>query len=76
MRALIQLDSNQPNTFLGFVCGILGGTVDFVIRAKPLFIVGVFQAAFTAAVCGAAGVAGKELYTYAKKWYKARKRRK
>ena len=58
---------NGLNTIIGFVCGILGGLVDYAIRASPLTIFAVMQAAITALVCGGAGVAGKEVYIYIKK---------
>lgn len=58
---------NGLNTIIGFVCGILGGLVDYAIRASPLTIFAVMQAALTALICGAAGIAGKEVYIYIKK---------
>lgn len=74
---MIPFDSgnNSINTTIGFVCGILGGSVDFLLRIQfssltifnPLIIFAMLQAAFTALLCGAAGVAGKELYTKRKK---------
>lgn len=57
---------NGLNTIIGFVCGILGGLVDYAIRASQLTIFAVMQAGITALVCGGAGVAGKELYLYLK----------
>ena len=58
---------NGLNTIIGFVCGILGGLADYAIRASPLTIFAVMQAGITALICGAAGVAGKEVYIYIKK---------
>lgn len=57
---------NGLNTIIGFVCGILGGLADYAFRATTLTILSVAQAGFTALICGAAGVAGKELYLYLK----------
>ena len=69
MKTLIQIDSSHTglNTVLGFICGILGGTIDYFTRAQPMVIFAILQAAFTAFLCGAAGVAGKELILYCKK---------
>lgn len=66
---MIQYDGNHGggvNTIIGFVCGILGGSIDFAMRANTLTIIAIVQAGFTALVCGAAGVAGKEFYLYVK----------
>jgi len=56
---VIQYDSNGSGikTTIAFVCGILGGFI------KLSFVPSIVQAAFTALICGAAGVAGKELYS-------------
>ncbi len=74
---MIQYDSNGSGikTTIAFVCGILGGFI------KLSFVPSIVQAAFTALICGAAGVAGKELYSqfakpFLKKILKKFKKRK
>ena len=70
---MIQLDSgnSQFNTAIGFVCGILGGCLKFVLTStNMLMIFAMLQAMLTALLCGAAGVAGKELWTKRKGIYK------
>jgi hypothetical protein len=74
---VIQYDSNGSGikTTIAFVCGILGGFI------KLSFVPSIVQAAFTALICGAAGVAGKELYSqfakpFLKKILKKFKKRK
>jgi len=65
---VIQLDNgghDAINTTIAFVCGILGGCLKYFALTGPniLMIFALLQAMFTALVCGAAGVAGKELFT-------------
>lgn len=72
MKQVIQFDSgnNALNTTIGFVCGILGGCLKFhLTSASMLMIFAMFQAVLTALLCGAAGVAGKELWTKRKLLY-------
>jgi len=64
---VIQLDDggSHINTTIGFVCGILGGCLKYfaLTSGNMLMIFAVLQAMMTALLCGAAGVAGKELFT-------------
>lgn len=55
------------NTLLGFICGVAGGTIKLLTSNNVQDLATLFYAAFTAVVCGAAGVAGKELYYFFKK---------
>jgi len=70
---VIQLDgTNGVNTAVGFVCGILGGLLDYAIHANEILSVFIIlKGVFIAFVYGAAGVAGKEFLLYVKKRIKA-----
>ena len=73
---MIQYDNanhGPVNTMIAFVCGILGGCIDYMVRADSLVIFAVFQAALTALICGFAGVAGKEFYLFMKSSFKSGK---
>lgn len=56
------------------LCGIVGGFGKYFldIQNGP-YVLKVTEAAFTALICGFAGVAGKEIFQYIKRKYKARK---
>lgn len=80
---MIQYDNQHGlvNNAIAFTCGIVGGLIDLMIRFNPLSIFGIIQAGITALICGAAGVAGKELYSqfakpFLKKILKKFKKRK
>lgn len=57
---------NESNTFLGLICGIVGGLFKYFLQMHTVFYINVLQAAMTALICGAAGVAGKEGYLFIK----------
>jgi hypothetical protein len=54
------------NTLIGFICGLFGGSVK-LITANAHDLPTLIYAAITAIICGACGVAGKELYQFFKK---------
>lgn len=63
---------NKLNTQLSVVVGAFCGMIKyFTGYLETMFIINLLQAGLTALVCGALGVAGKELYGYGKKKYKA-----
>lgn len=55
----------DDNTYIGVVCGVIGGSVHLV---QELIDKDLMEAVITAAICGFAGVAGKELYVILKKF--------
>lgn len=55
-------------TRTGVVSGLVGGLGRYFLQVQSTpFIYNVMGAVFTAVLCGMAGVAGKELYSYIKK---------
>lgn len=60
----------MDNTVLGFVCGAIGGVIKLLTSVEPYHWSHIVQAAITAIICGAAGVAGKELYYFIKKYFR------
>ena len=75
---LIQLYNNPNvsfNTFFAAVCGLVGGTISYSLT-NLLMMGAILQAAFTALICGAAGVAGKELFSLCKRKFLAYRKKK
>jgi hypothetical protein len=53
---------------IGMVCGLFGGLGKYFIQVQTTpFYINAMGAALTALLCGAAGVAGKEMYLFVKK---------
>ncbi len=58
------------NVYLAGICGAFGGMIKFSMGyLTNIFIINLLEAGITAMVCGALGVAGKELYAIVKNVY-------
>ena len=63
----------MENTRVGFLCGFAGGFGKFLLQINNTsYIANLAGAIITAVICGAAGVAGKELYQYCKRKLKSK----
>lgn len=51
----------QTDNFIGFISGLFGGCIQFLLDANPNYPSNLLQACITALVCGAAGFIGKEI---------------
>lgn len=72
MKVLHYQDSN--NNGWAILCGMVGGSAKFLAQIhSSSFMTNFFGSLLTALMCGAAGVAGKELYLYIKKVVKTKK---
>lgn len=59
------------NAKIGLLSGMVGGMFNYILQIQNgTFAGSVTKAAVTALICGAAGVAGKELYGLIKKRFK------
>lgn len=63
MKAVEQHNNNT----IGFAIGMVGGTVKFLTALPAEFFPNLIGASVTALICGACGIAGKELYIYIKR---------
>lgn len=66
------LQYNGEYTKEGLICGLIGGIGNYLLQIHTVFWINVLQAMFTALLCGAAGVAGKEVYLYVKRKLKSK----
>jgi hypothetical protein len=57
----------QGNTFIGIISGCVGGLGKYLLQIHTPFLINMFGAIITAMLCGAAGVAGKEVYVWVRK---------
>lgn len=56
------------NAKIGLLSGMVGGMFNYVLQIQSgTFVGSLTKATVTALICGAAGVAGKELYVFIKK---------
>lgn len=63
----------MENTKVGFTCGFIGGFGKFLLQVNShTYLTNLAGAVLTAVICGAAGVAGKELYQYLKRKLKSK----
>lgn len=74
MQKLIQHNS-EGNTAVGLFAGLIGGLGKYLLQVNttPAYL-NIIQAVFTALLCGAAGVAGKEIYQVIKRKIKNRRK--
>lgn len=72
MKAVLH-NYGEGNTKVGLLWGLLGGFGKYLLQIHTPFWQNLTQAIFTALICGAAGVAGKELYITIRKRIKNRK---
>ena len=57
------------DNFIGFICGLFGGGIQFLLDVNPNYPSNLLQACITALVCGAAGYTGKEIIVFIKKMF-------
>jgi hypothetical protein len=55
------------DNLIGFISGLFGGSVRFLLDANPSYPASLLQATITALVCGAAGYLGKEIIVLLKR---------
>lgn len=69
---------HHDDTKVGLAAGVIGGLGKYLLQitADASFGEKLFEAAITALICGAAGVGGKEIYSYIKKKIVKRKSKK
>lgn len=67
MQKVEAYNGSNGNTLIGFVSGILGGIGSFLLEIKIGMLNDVIVATVTAFLCGAAGIAAKDVYQFAKK---------
>lgn len=58
----------EQNTKVGILAGMIGGMYKYILlqMQSDAFIITMTKAGLTALVCGLAGVAGKEIYSFLK----------
>ena len=52
------------DNIIGFISGLFGGCIKFLMDANPNYPANLLQACITALVCGAAGYIGKQLVVF------------
>ena len=57
----------NTDNLIGFISGLFGGSINFLLDANPNYPSNLLQACITALVCGAAGFIGKEIVVVVKK---------
>lgn len=67
MQKVEAYNGGNGNTLIGFISGIIGGVGSFILEIKIGLLDDVIVATVTAFLCGAAGVAAKDVYQYFKK---------
>lgn len=63
----VDINTSNSNSTIGFVSGVIGGLGKFLLNINANYWQNLLEAGFTALICGALGVAGKEVYTAIKK---------
>ena len=71
MKLALHTSSNDSK--IGLLSGLIGGVGKYFLEIQTPFIINLMGAVFTAFICGLAGVAGKELYTFIKTKIKSKK---
>lgn len=63
--------SFDPNSKIALLSGAIGGILKYIqlLQVPSPFLLVAVRAVLMAFICGAAGVAGKELYVFVKKKY-------
>lgn len=62
----VQQYFGEHNTKIGFISGAIGGFLKFITTVEASSFLKLIEAAITALICGAAGVIGKDAYTFIK----------
>lgn len=59
----------EHNTKVGFISGLIGGSIRFLTELNGSYSINLLMAAFTALICGACGVIGKIVIEWIYKKY-------
>jgi len=69
----VQQYINSHDTKIGFIIGMITGTIKYIAQTEPSFWLRLSESALIALICGAAGVVGKDMILLVKRKFKTRK---